>query len=170
MSWELFRSIVDQVPEIERRPARRRRAGAGQEPAEDGPLTGRSGAPISLFNTNGRMFNEKNGRALEAGLDGLRVSLDAATANPYLAVRGKDFRWHPQKRAGVPCPAGAQSHRSAAGLGLAHRPEGNDRRAACLHAGRRRIGVKEVYLQRLVFFETVSSNGYARPIKVFTSG
>ena len=34
-----------------------------------------------LFNTNGTVLNDKNGRALiEAGLDELRVSLDAANA------------------------------------------------------------------------------------------
>ena len=45
-----------------------------------------------LFNTNGTVLNEKNGRALiDAGLDELRVSLDAANAESYLEVRGKDY-------------------------------------------------------------------------------
>src|SRR5205085_9348697 len=45
-----------------------------------------------LFNTNGTVLNEKNGRALiEAGLDELRVSLDAADAQTYRVVRGKDY-------------------------------------------------------------------------------
>ena len=45
-----------------------------------------------LFNTNGTVLNEKNGRALiDAGLDELRVSLDAANAESYLKVRGKDY-------------------------------------------------------------------------------
>ena len=45
-----------------------------------------------LFNTNGTLLNEKNGRALiDTGLDELRVSLDAADAETYLAVRGKNF-------------------------------------------------------------------------------
>ena len=140
MSWELFRSIVDQVPEIERAVLH----GVGE------PMLVRNlpkmvrylkeRGTYVLFNTNGTVLNEKNGRALiEAGLDELRVSLDAATAKSYLAVRGKDyFARILRKRAGVPCPAGARWHRSAAGLGLAHRPEGNDRRAARLRAGRRR--------------------------------
>ena len=39
-----------------------------------------------LFNTNGTVLNERNGRALiDAGLDELRVSLDAANAKTYLA-------------------------------------------------------------------------------------
>ena len=45
-----------------------------------------------LFNTNGTLLNERNGRALiEAGLDELRVSLDASNAKSFLAVRGKDY-------------------------------------------------------------------------------
>ena len=45
-----------------------------------------------LFNTNGTVLNEKNGRALiDAELDELRVSLDAANAKSYLAIRGKDY-------------------------------------------------------------------------------
>ena len=140
MSWELFRSIVDQVPDIERAVLH----GVGE------PMLVRNlpkmvrylkeRGTYVLFNTNGTVLNEKNGRALiEAGLDELRVSLDAANAKSYLAVRGKDyFSSHPAERAGVPRAAGARWHRSAAGLGLAHRPEGNDRRAARLRAGRRR--------------------------------
>src|SRR6201993_883850 len=46
----------------------------------------------ALFTPNGTLLNEKNGRALiDAGLDELRVSLDAATAKSYKAIRGKDF-------------------------------------------------------------------------------
>ncbi len=45
-----------------------------------------------LFNTNGTVLNERNGRALiEAGLDELRVSLDAANAKSFLAIRGKNY-------------------------------------------------------------------------------
>src|SRR4029077_19006196 len=45
-----------------------------------------------LFNTNGTVLNEKNGRALiEAGLDELRVSLHASTPESYIKVRGKQY-------------------------------------------------------------------------------
>ena len=92
MSWELFRSIVDQVPDIERAVLH----GVGE------PMLVRNlpkmvrylkeRGTYVLFNTNGTVLNEKNGRALiEAGLDELRVSLDAANAKSYLAVRGKDY-------------------------------------------------------------------------------
>src|SRR3974377_2560431 len=45
-----------------------------------------------LFNTNGTVLTERKGRALiDSGLDELRVSLDAATAKSFVAVRGKDY-------------------------------------------------------------------------------
>ena len=117
-----------------------------------------------LFNTNGTVLNEKNGRALiEAGLDELRVSLDAATAKSYLAVRGKDyfdrilrnvraFR-ELQEREGIDRP------RVSAWLtGL---KETIVELPAFVKVAAE-IGVKEVYLQRLVFFEN-DAIGLARP-------
>ena len=67
-----------------------------------------SGAYV-LFNTNGTVLNERNGRALiEAGLDELRVSLDAANAEVLPPVRGKDyFNRILQERSCLPRPAGA---------------------------------------------------------------
>src|SRR5260370_35928309 len=45
-----------------------------------------------LFNTNGTLLNERNGRALiEGGLDELRVSLDASNAKSFVAGRGKGY-------------------------------------------------------------------------------
>src|SRR5271165_5688579 len=45
-----------------------------------------------LFNTNGTALNERNGLALiEARLDELRVSLDAATRERFRIVRGVDM-------------------------------------------------------------------------------
>jgi uncharacterized radical SAM superfamily Fe-S cluster-containing enzyme len=92
MSWELFRSIVDQVPDIERAVLH----GVGEPmlvknlPKMVRYLKDRG--TYVLFNTNGTVLNDKNGRALiEAGLDELRVSLDAANAKSYLAIRGKDY-------------------------------------------------------------------------------
>ena len=64
MSWELFRSIVDQVPDIERAVLH----GVGE------PMLVRNlpkmvrylkeRGTYVLFNTNGTVLNEKNGRAL----------------------------------------------------------------------------------------------------------
>src|SRR3977135_4071041 len=92
MSWELFRSIVDQVPDIERAVLH----GVGE------PMLVRNlpkmvrylkeRGTYVLFNTNGTVLNERNGRAMiNAGLDELRVSLDASTAASYLKVRGKNY-------------------------------------------------------------------------------
>ena len=92
MSWELFTSIVDQIPDLQRAVLH----GVGEPmlvknlPKMVRYLKDRG--TYVLFNTNGTVLNERNGRALiDAGLDELRVSLDAANAKSYLAVRGKDY-------------------------------------------------------------------------------
>src|SRR5262245_41312551 len=92
MSWELFTSIIDQLPDIERAVMH----GVGEPmlvknlPRMVRHLKDRG--TYVLFNTNGTVLNEKNGRALiDAGLDELRVSLDASNAKSYRAIRGKDY-------------------------------------------------------------------------------
>jgi radical SAM protein with 4Fe4S-binding SPASM domain len=117
-----------------------------------------------LFNTNGTVLNERNGRALiEAGLDELRVSLDAANAKTYREIRGKNYFSRILKN--------VRAFRD-----LQER-EGHDkpRVSAWLTGLRETIvelpdfvrvaaeaGVKEVYLQRLVFFDE-NAIGKARP-------
>ena len=117
-----------------------------------------------LFNTNGTVLNEKNGRALiDAGLDELRVSLDASTAKSYRAIRGKDYF--------------ARILRNVRAFRALQEREGHDRpRVSAWLTGLKEtiaelpafvkvaaeIGVKEVYLQRLVFFEE-GAVGHARP-------
>ena len=45
-----------------------------------------------LFNTNGTVLNARNGRALiDAGLDELRVSLDASNRESFKTIRGADY-------------------------------------------------------------------------------
>src|SRR6201982_1547458 len=92
MSWQLFTSIVDQIPNLQRAVLH----GVGEPmlvrnlPRMVRYLKDRG--TYVLFNTNGTLLNERNGRALiEAGLDELRVSLDASNAKSFLAVRGKDY-------------------------------------------------------------------------------
>ena len=92
MSWQLFTSIVDQIPDLQRAVLH----GVGEPmlvknlPRMVRYLKDRG--TYVLFNTNGTVLNEKNGRALiEAGLDELRVSLDAANAKSFRAIRGKDY-------------------------------------------------------------------------------
>ena len=117
-----------------------------------------------LFNTNGTVLNEKNGRALiEAELDELRVSFDAANAGILSRhSRQELFPSHPQKRARIPRTAGARRHakpRVSAWLtGLRETVEQlpDFVRVAA------ETGVKEVYLQRLVFFAE-NAIGKARP-------
>src|SRR5258708_13938287 len=92
MSWELFISIVDQIPNLQRAVLH----GVGEPmlvrnlPRMVRCLKDRG--TYVLFNTNGTLLNERNGRALiEAGLDELRVSLDASNAKSFRAIRGKDY-------------------------------------------------------------------------------
>jgi MoaA/NifB/PqqE/SkfB family radical SAM enzyme len=164
MSWELFTSIVDQVPGLQRAVLH----GVGEPmlvkhlPKMVRYLKDRG--TYVLFNTNGTVLNERNGRALiEAGLDELRVSLDAATEKSYLAVRGKNYFKRILKN--------VRAFRD-----LQER-EGKDRpRVSVWLTGLKetivelpdfvevaaKIGVKEVYLQRLVFFDQ-EAIGLARP-------
>jgi MoaA/NifB/PqqE/SkfB family radical SAM enzyme len=164
MSWELFTSIVDQVPDLVRVVLH----GVGEPmlvknlPKMVRYLKDRG--VYVLFNTNGTVLNERNGRALiAAGLDELRVSFDAADAKSYREIRGKNyfdrilknvraFR-ELQEREGYETP------RVSAWL------TGLKETVADLPAFVKvaaDVGVKEVYLQRLVFFET-DAIGKARP-------
>jgi MoaA/NifB/PqqE/SkfB family radical SAM enzyme len=110
------------------------------------------------------VLNEKNGRALiAAGLDELRVSFDAANAESYRAIRGKNyfnrilknvraFR-ELQEREGH-----AKPQVSAWLTGLRETIE--ELPDFVRVAGE--TGVKEVHLQRLVFFKE-NAIGLARP-------
>ena len=164
MSWHLFRKIVDQLPNIERAVLH----GVGEPmlvralPKMVRYLKDRG--TYVLFNTNGTVLNERNGRALiDAGLDELRVSLDAANARSYLAVRGKNYF--------------NRILRNVRAFRELQEREGKDRpRVSAWLTGLKEtigelpefvrvaaeIGVTEVYLQRLVFFEH-DAIGHARP-------
>jgi MoaA/NifB/PqqE/SkfB family radical SAM enzyme len=92
MSWELFTAIIDQVPNI----ARVVMHGVGEPMlVKDLPRMIRylkARGIYALFNTNGTLLTPRKQRELiETGLDELRVSLDAADAKTFLAVRGKDM-------------------------------------------------------------------------------
>lgn len=92
MSFELFTSIIDQVPDVKRVVLH----GVGEPMlVKDLPKMIRAlkqrGIHV-LFNTNGTLLTPKKQRELiETGLDELRVSLDAAEAKTFLLVRGKDM-------------------------------------------------------------------------------
>jgi MoaA/NifB/PqqE/SkfB family radical SAM enzyme len=117
-----------------------------------------------LFNTNGTVLNDKNGRALiAAGLDELRVSFDAANAESYKAIRGKNFF--------------SRILKNVRAFRELQEREGHDKpRVSAWLTGLRETveelpdfvrlaadtGIKEVHLQRLVFFNDAAV-GMARP-------
>src|SRR6202521_5439015 len=164
MSWELFVSIVEQIPNL----ARAVLHGVGEPMlVKELPRMVRhlkQRGTYVLFNTNGTVLNLRNGRALiEAGLDELRVSFDASNAKSYRAIRGKDyfnrilknvraFR-ELQEREGHTKP---QVSAWLTGLRETIEELPDFVRVAA------ETGVKEVYLQRLVFFDT-DAIGKARP-------
>src|SRR5580698_9537416 len=92
MSWQLFTQIVDQFPSI----ARVVLHGVG-EPMMVKALPRmirylKDRGIYVLFNTNGTLLNPKKFQELvDTGLDELRVSVDAADAETYQRVRGKNF-------------------------------------------------------------------------------
>ncbi|MET0633480.1 MAG: radical SAM protein [Xanthobacteraceae bacterium] len=164
MSWRLFTSIVDQIPDLERAVLH----GVGEPmlvkhlPKMVRYLKDRG--TYVLFNTNGTVLNEKNGGALiEAGLDELRVSLDAANAKSFLAVRGKDYFGRILKN--VRAFRALQEREGHARPRVSAWLTGLRETVAELPAFVQvaaDIGIKEVYLQRLVFFEQ-DAIGLARP-------
>jgi len=152
MSWDDFRRVVDQFPRLERVVLH----GIGE------PLLNRElprfvahlkerGSEV-LFNTNAILLDQKRGNALvEAGLDELRVSLDAVTPELYAQLRGVDKLL--QVIRNLKAFVARHGGRVHPKLSLwwvamqANLPQMSDfiRLAA-------EIGIREVYLQRLVYF------------------
>ena len=164
MSWELFTTIVDQIPDVQRAVLH----GVGEPmlvknlPKMVRYLKDRG--TYVLFNTNGTILNERKGRALiDAGLDELRVSLDAANAKSYLAVRGRDYfdRILKNVRAFRDLQEREGHTNPRVSVWLTGLKETLSELPAFVKVAAE-IGVKEVYLQRLVFFES-DANGLARP-------
>ena len=164
MSWDLFASIVDQVPDL----ARAVLHGVGEPmlvanlPRMVGYLKDR-GAYV-LFNTNGTILSERNGRALiDAGLDELRVSLDASNRESFKAIRGRDYfgRIIRNVRAFRELQEREGHTRPKVSVWLTGLKETVEQLPAFVKVAAE-IGVKEVYLQRLVFFAELAI-GKARP-------
>jgi radical SAM protein with 4Fe4S-binding SPASM domain len=165
MPWELFTSLIGQYSNI----ARVVLHGIG-EPMLVKDLAQRvkhlkDRNIYVLFNTNGTLLTEINGRALiEAGLDELRISLDAAEAEVFQMVRGKDFFdkivaniknfTRIQRELNAPKPR--------VSLWLTGLRETVDQLPSFVRLAHS-IGVAEVYLQRLVFFDApLSEHSLAR--------
>ena len=163
MSWELFTGIVDQFPTI----ARVVMHGVGEPmlvknlPRMVAYLKARG--TYVLFNTNGTVLTRAKGKELnDAGLDELRVSLDAADRGTFEQVRGKDMfaRICRNVRAftAMQQELGATTPRVSLWLTGLRETIGQLKAFVTLA---RDLGVGEVYLQRLVFFP--DGQGLARP-------
>ncbi len=155
MSMELFRRIVDQVPNV----ARVVLHGVGEPmlvrhlPDMIRHLKAR-GTHV-LFNTNGTLLAPRKHREIiDTGLDELRVSLDAAEAATFLKVRGKDMfdRIVRNVSAFTNLQAATGAAAPVVSLWLTGLKETVDQLPEFVRLAAR-IGVKEVHLQRLVFDE-----------------
>jgi radical SAM protein with 4Fe4S-binding SPASM domain len=164
MSWQLFCSIVDQIPNLSRAVLH----GVGEPmlvknlPRMVRHLKDRG--TYVLFNTNGTVLNERNGRALiAAALDELRVSFDAADAKSYKAVRGKNYfnRILKNVRAFRDLQEREGHAKPRVSAWLTGMRETVEQLPDFVRVAAE-TGVKEVYLQRLVFFAE-NAIGKARP-------
>jgi MoaA/NifB/PqqE/SkfB family radical SAM enzyme len=163
MSWELFTSIVDQFPRITRVVLH----GVG-EPMMVRALPRmirylKDRRVYVLFNTNGTLLTQSAGRQLiDAGLDELRISLDAATPESFVLVRGRDLfgRILRNVRAFTTLQSDLQCTAPRASLWLTGLKETIAELPAFVRLARD-MGVREVYLQRLVYFS--EGQGLARP-------
>lgn len=154
LSWEQFRRVVDQLPQIDRAVLH----GIG-EPLLNPELPRfvahlkQRGAYV-LFNSNGLLLDERRGDALvEAGLDDLRVSIDAVTPELYHRLRGIDklpqiltnLRAFSERHGG--------QRRPRLSLWLVGMQENLEQLPDFVRLGAE-LGVPEIYLQRLVYFGT----------------
>ena len=154
MSWELFTKIVDQYPRI----ARAVLHGIG-EPLMVRDLSRmvaylKARGTYVLFNTNGTLLNARKGRELiEAGLDELRVSLDAAEPSTFKMVRGLDRfdRIVANVRSFVALQKEMNVTAPRVSLWLTGLKETVSQLPAFVKLAHE-VGVPEVYLQRLVYF------------------
>ena len=162
MSWALFTSIVDQFPNI----ARVVLHGVGEPmmvrnlPRMIRYLKDRG--TYVLFNTNGTLLTRKRGRELiEAGLDELRVSLDAAEPHAFELVRGRDMfeRILRNLRLFGELQRELDAVRPKVSLWLTGLKETIAQLPAFVRLAHE-LGIGEVYLQRLVYFE--DGQGLAR--------
>ena len=160
MPWELFRSLIDQYPNIGRVVLH----GIGEpmlvkDIAQRVKYLKDRGVYV-LFNTNGTLLNATNGKALiDAGLDELRVSLDAAESDVYQMVRGKDFFDKIVENVGrfTAMQRELQAPKPRVSLWLTGLRETVDQLPNFVRLAHR-VGVFEVYLQRLVFFDDPMSD------------
>ena len=152
LGWDEFRQITDQLPQIDRAVLH----GIGE------PLLNKDlprfiahlkerGANV-LFNSNGVLLDQDRGDALvSAGLDELRVSIDAVSPDLYAQLRGIDVlpKILHNLRAFVKRHGGRESPKVS--LWLVGMQANLHQLPDFVRLGAE-IGVPEVYLQRLVYF------------------
>ncbi|HZV20943.1 MAG TPA: radical SAM protein, partial [Hyphomicrobiales bacterium] len=164
MSWELFTSIADQFPKIERVVLH----GVG-EPMMVAELPKmvrylKARGVYVLFNTNGTLMRDKKCRELiDAGLDEMRISLDAAEPKAFEAVRGRDLfeRILRNVKNFVALKKEMKAEKPRLSLWLTGLRETLEQLPAFIRLAHG-MGVNEVHLQRLVYFER-NPIGLARP-------
>lgn len=155
MSFEEFRRVVDQAPELERVVLH----GIGEPllnrhlPAMIGHLKGRG--IHTLFNSNAILLTRKwRDLLLDSGLDEYRASLDAATPATYLLIRGVPLHERVVRNIGDLVSARKERGQGSPKISvwftamrenLEELPE-----VARIVA---RLGADEFYVQRLVYFD-----------------
>jgi MoaA/NifB/PqqE/SkfB family radical SAM enzyme len=155
LSFADFCSIVDQFPVLDRVVLH----GLG-EPLLNKELPRmisylKARGTYVLFNSNGILLNEKRGQALiEAGLDEYRLSMDGATREMYAKVRGVDAFdkiWR-NVRAFIQQQKAQDASKPAVSLWFTAMRENLPDLPKLVDLASE-AGVKEIYLQRLVYFE-----------------
>ncbi len=155
LSYDKFRYIVDQFPVLDRVVLH----GLG-EPLLNKDLPRmvsylKERGTYVLFNSNGIALTEKRGQALiDAGLDEYRLSMDGSTREMYAHVRGVDAFdkiWR-NVRAFVAMQKAQDASKPAVSVWFTAMRENLHELPGLIElAGG--AGIKEVYMQRLVYFE-----------------
>lgn len=155
LSFDNFRYIVDQFPELDRVVLH----GLG-EPLlnKDLPLMIsylKARGTYVLFNSNGILLNAKRGQALiDAGLDEYRLSMDGSTREMYARVRGVDAFdkiWR-NIRAFTSMQKEQNATKPVVSLWFTAMKENVHELPGLVDLASEN-GIREVYLQRLVYFE-----------------
>jgi len=155
LSYDNFRRIVDQFPVLERVVLH----GLG-EPLLNEELPRmirhlKERSAYVLFNSNGVLLTRERAQALaDARLDEYRLSMDGATRDTYAKIRGVDA--FDTVLGNVRACIEAQRDRGASGPAVSlwfTAMRGNLHELPAIVDLASRTGIREIYLQRLVFFE-----------------
>jgi MoaA/NifB/PqqE/SkfB family radical SAM enzyme len=156
LTFDQFRRIVDQFPVLDRVVLH----GLG-EPLlnKELPLMIRylkERGTYVLFNSNGILLNEKRGQALiDSGLDEYRLSMDGSSREMYAHVRGVDAFdkiWR-NMRAFIAMQNAQQATTPRVSVWFTAMRENLHELPGLIELAHE-AGIREVYMQRLVYFET----------------